>query len=246
MKTIISSVLSFLSICLLSACSNSDQGGSIGAVVNQNESIRIDGSNIKGIYQANLIPLNHNLHFMKVGVGAIQRDKDSFWASIRLKYGSKDVSHKQSIYTGRRCPNINDDKNKDAYIDINEALEVIGQITIPLDGDLNSQSGGNYEFPMGDGAKGAYFYKEMASFEQMFADLREADWDETDHMIKLKKNEGLTLPGRILVVHGLSRKVSLPATVGGTENEDAYESIPVACGVLWKVEKLSEDLSSEI
>ena len=210
--------------------------------LSQNETIMADGSNIKGIYATDLYPVNYNLHLKKVGVAAVVRNGDSFSAYVKMQYGQKGTALRQAIYTGRRCPNVNDDLNKDAYIDIQEALFAIGQITIPLDHNIDSQQEGINDFPTGDFNVGRYFYEAKTSFAKMFADLKAPDENPNDDIIKLGPNTGLTFPGRVIVLQGLNESVFLPETAGSNNGETAYKTMPVACGVLWKAGKLPIEL----
>jgi hypothetical protein len=210
--------------------------------ITQNETITSDGSNINGIYATDLYPVNYNLQLRKVGVAAVVRSGDTFSAFVKMQYGQKDTALRQAIYTGRRCPNINDDLNKDAYIDIQEALFAIGQVTIPLDHNLDSQLEGGSEFPIGDSVYGRYFYEIRASFEKMFSDLKTTDEHLDDDIVKLGADSGLTFPGRVIVLQGLNESVFLPPTAGTNNGETAYKTMPIACGVLWKVAKLPSEL----
>lgn len=240
--------LPLLSLSLLAACnssnSNSDSSSAGGSNnrVNQNESIQSDGSNVQGMYAGDLTPVNHNLHFRKVGVAMVQRDGDNFSAYVRLKNGPKEVSHKQAIYTGRRCPTLADDLNGDAFVDMREAMVAIGQVTIPLDSDLDSQDAGGNQYPNG-GATGKYFYQQSASFDRMFADLKAPDTNPSDNVIKLGPDDGITLPGRVLIVQGIPKSTLLPDSINVPEVElMPNESLPVACAVLWKVNEVPADL----
>lgn len=243
MKSFIKTALPFLSLCLLASC-NESISDSKKSGMTQNEEVMADGSNINGIYAADLWPVNYNLHFKKVGAAAVSREGDNFSASVTMKYGPVDTRHRQAIYNGRRCPTLKDDLNNDAYIDILEAKLAIGQITIPLDGDLDSQMGGRDQLALGD-VSGKYFYQRSASFERMFADLKTPDEIPGDNVIKLGVDDGLTFPGRVLVIHGLTEKVPLPESVATTDGETAHESIPVACAVLWKVPEMPAELKPE-
>jgi hypothetical protein len=69
--------------------------------------------------------------------------------------------------------------------------------------------------------------------------------DPADEMMKLGDNEGITIPGRIVMFQGAPEAVAFPETVGTTDGESRHESIPVGCAVLWKVEKLPEELERE-
>jgi hypothetical protein len=247
MKSILPTSLSFIPLCFLVACNSNlsdskktaEEGG-----MSQNETIMADGSNITGVYAGEMWPINYNLHFKTIGRVAVQRENDNFTASVMMKFGPAETSHHQAIYTGRRCPTILDDLNKDAYIDINEARRVIGKITIPLDGDLDSQLGGYNQNSAGD-TTGKYYYQKSASFDRMFADLKTSDENATDDIIKLKQEDGLTFPGRVVVIQGLSEKIPLPATVATVEGESAHQSIPVGCAVLWKVPEMPTEVRPE-
>ena len=237
-------ILILLSFGLIISCGktgNKNQGTS-GNGVYQNETIMADGSNIKGIYATVLRPLNKNIHMPSLGTAAVQRDGDTFSVFVKMKSGQRGTNFKQAIYTGRRCPDIKDDLNKDAYVDINEALVAIGQIVIPLDTNIDSQSGGSNNYPRGDMASGSFFYRATASFERMFADLKTPDENYTDNVIRLGADDGLTFPGRIILIQGVNQKFFLPPTVATDGVENAHVTIPLACGVLWKVSTLPKEL----
>ena len=238
--------LPLMSLCLLISCGSDSSGGggsdSVsggGSVVNQNEEIMADGSNVDGIYATELWPINYNLHFKEVGAAAVQREGDNFTATVKLKYGPRDMVHKQAIYTGRRCPNLNDDLNKDAYIDMMEAKYALGYITIPLDGNLDSQDAGAGQYPAGD-ATGQYLYQKSASFDRMFADLKAPDTNLNDNIVKVDVDSGITFPGRVILIQGIGQNALLPTTIATENGEDPHRSLPVACGVLWKVNEMPE------
>lgn len=243
-------ILLFLTSCGESIKSNPPQlegeisEQPVGNDLSQNEVIAPDGSNIEGFYVADLIPMNVNLHFLKVGMAGVERVDDTFNAYVRLKYAPKgDVEHRQAVYTGRRCPTIHDDLNKDAYIDIKEALVAIGQMTIPFDDNLDTQELGFQQFPRGDVNTGKYYYNRTASFSRMFNDLKAVDENLDDNMIKLE--EGLTFPGRVVLIQGTNDKKELPKTVASIGSDSAYKTLPIACGVLWKVKSRPAELTPE-
>lgn len=246
MKTLIKSSLHLLPALLLASCADSPGSRSSDGprVVNQNEIIAVDGSNIQGNYAAEIWPMNHNLHFKTIGSVGVARDGDTFTAMVNFKYGPKDTTVKGAIYTARRCPTLNDDINKDAYIDILEARLAIGKIVIPFDGDLDSQLGGKGQYPTVN-SSGKLFYSKTASFSRLFEDLKAVDENSSDQFIKLKDDEGITFPGRIVLFQGLSQKVTLPDTVKTTDGESRHESIPVGCAILWKVENMPAELTAD-
>ncbi len=239
--------ISVLFLLLIVSCGGKSSGGSSSDsqnnLVNQNETIMPDGSNVQGIYSTELWPQNFNLQLMRVGIAAVERDRDEFKAMVKMETGSKGTQMRQAIYTGRRCPNLSDDLNHDAYIDIQEARIAIGMITIPLDGNLDSQSRGGHGFPQGNSSRGSYHYRVSASFDRMFSDLKRPDDDSSDDITKLGINEGITFPGRVVLVQGVSSDIILPPTVAGEGNMTPQESIPMACGILWKVTDLPDELN---
>ena len=247
---VLSTLLGLLILTTLVSCGQSSSGSGAGGTqqenrgtapatpvrgMNQNETISADGSNINGIYAADLFPVNYNLHFKQVGTASLQRDADMFMAQVNLKYGPRDTRVKQAVYTGRRCPNLSDDLNKDAYIDINEAMLAMGDITIPLDGVLDSQMEGSDQYPTGDSVTGRYSYATVGSFARFFADLKAPDENPYDNIIKLGAEDGLTFPGRVVMLLGVPESLALPPTVAGIEGQSVHSTIPLACGVLWKV-----------
>jgi hypothetical protein len=240
-----SSVLVVSSLFIFSSClENSKATSKKEAIqINQNETVEADGSNVQGNYAADIWPVNYNLHFKTIGTVGVKREGDTFSAMVSMKYGPKETRIKQAIYTARRCPNINDDLNKDAYIDILEARLAIGKITIPFDGDLDSQLSGSDQYPYVDGT-GRMAYSKTASFSRLFADLKAPDETPADQMIKLGEEEGITLPGRIVIFQGMPKKVPLPESVATTDGEDKYDSIPVGCAVLWRVPEMPQEFQA--
>lgn len=242
MKIIFKHGIPILTLCLLASCGN-NLSDSKPTPQMQNEVIQIDGSNIEGFYAGELWPINYNLHLKKIGSAGVSRVGDAFSARVQMSYGPKEANIHHSLYTGRRCPNINDDLNKDAFIDILEAQLAIGLITIPFDTDLDSQLSGLTQTSSTD-TNGRYVYNRTASFDRMFADLKAPDENLQDNITKLKEDEGLTLPGRIVLVQGMNPKAKIPDTVGTTGGKPAYATIPVGCAVLWKVDAFPEELNS--
>lgn len=242
MKSFKNLLMPLLSASLLVSCVNeSSPSGSKKNEATQNEVVQNDGSNVQGIYAGEIWPVNYNLHFKTIGTAAVMRDGDEFKAMVKLKYGPKEARIKQAIYTARRCPNLGDDLNKDAYIDILEARVAIGKITVPFDSDLDSQMGGAGQYPYVDNM-GKMSYLQSGSFSRMFEDLKGVDENPQDDMIKAP--EGITFPGRIVLFQGMTRKVDLPESVGTTDGESQYESLPVGCAVLWKVPSMPAELTT--
>ena len=108
------------------------------------------------------------------------------------------VSHAQSLHVGEKCPTIDDDLNKDGFVDYEEGFKVFGDSA--------------YAFETKHGSQYTY----------------------TDKLEISELPENLVLQGKALVVYGTSG--SLPGTVFSREGEAPAASLPVACGILQRVE----------
>lgn len=237
-------LLSILALLLTSSCfetrtaNDQDNDSQIGQI----ENIKADGSNIQGDYSANIWPINYNLQFRTIGTVGIRRINDLFKVSTIMQYGPKGSMVRQAFYNAKRCPNIHDDLNKDAYIDIEETRKVIGKMIIPFDGDIDSQLGGNSIYPFVD-LSGKMEYSGIASFSRMFEDLKAPDPDIKDQISKIGINEGITFAGRIVLFQGVHKKVKLPQTVATEEGLNINEVTPIGCAVLWKVNEMPAELN---
>lgn len=158
-------------------------------------------------------------------------------AYVRLFGGAPNAWHQQNVYAGKRCPNAGDDLNKDGYIDIQEGNRIWGEILLPLDSNLKSQKAGKGVYPLAD-ASGNYFYERETSFDRMFSDLKSADKDLNDQMLKLAPDQGLDLEGKVVVVMGTAENSTYPETVASQDQRPAYQTLPIACGVFKRVTRI--------
>ena len=206
------------------------------------EVIKIDGSNIQGVYQTPLRALNVNTTLGVIGSAGLHRSSDTFKAFVKIYIGEKGVIHKQSIHRGSRCPTMSDDVNGDGFIDQREAYFVVGNIIMPLDGDLDSQADGSGSYPVGNGMAGGYFYERTASFSRMFEDLRDSDWNTLDDIDKIPYDQGLTFHKKIVLIHGVGTYTRLPNSVNTMGGLTTHRSLPIACGVLQRSNKFPAEL----
>lgn len=198
----------------------------------EEEVTRIDGSNVQGVYQTPLKAMNVNTTLGKIGSAGLHRSSDSFKAFVKLYIGDKGVVHRQSIHHGSRCPTLDDDINGDGYIDEREVFFAVGNIILPLDGDLTTQNGGSNSYPVGNGMAGGYFYERTTSFEKMFDDLRDTDNNTLDEVDKIPYNEGVTFNLKVILIYGTGTALYLPDSVSTMGNRSRAQSLPIACGVL--------------
>lgn len=228
----------FLFLIVLFSCGKKDTGEDPEG----EEVLKIDGSNIQGVYQTTLKAINVNSTLGIVGAAGLHRSSDTFKAFVKLYIGERGVIHKQSIHEGPRCPTLEDDVNGDGFIDEREAEFVVGNIIMPLDGDLDSQFGGISSYPVGNAIAGGYFYERTASFSRMFEDLRDTDNDTLDEIDKIPYNRGLTFNGKVVLIHGIGKQTRLPDSINTSGNTTRERSLPIACGVLRKSKKFPSEL----
>lgn len=241
----ISTSMSLLTLFSLASCNDSssvnDQSQSRGMPI---EMVRPDGSNVDGFYVGEIFPLNHNLHFKKLGVVGVERSGDEFSVKIKMDNAPRNAHLRHALYTGNRCPTMNDDLNKDAFIDTREMRIALGEVVVPFDGDLSSQRSGLETSQVSD-LNGNYSYSQRTSFELMFSDLKSPDLNLPSYMRKLTENEGLALAGKVVLFQGVNPEVTLPKTLHeSADGLSLHDSLPTGCAVLWKASNAPEELSS--
>lgn len=228
----------FTSIAALSlafSCGQNSENGpstSTPGPQRQLEEAPVDGSNIKGHYQATFITLNPHVNGTIPGSANFFRKEgeDRLYVYVRLFAGGVKAWHMQHVYTGGRCPTQNDDTNLDGFIDINEAEAVLGKILIPLDSNISSQEAGRRFFPLAD-ASGYYHYERITSFARFLRDLQAEDKNPEDDLVKLAPNEGLRIAGKTVLIQGVVDTLDLPETVGTKGRFRATQTLPIVCGV---------------
>jgi hypothetical protein len=185
----------------------------------------------EGKYEAILRPLNTSVSgLLPTGKARIELKGDELKVETFLDDDAS-VSHIQSIHTGTECPELRHDQNADGLVDINEMYLVTGKVLIPLDGDLAAQDSGALVYPKGSG----HTYKRDTSFSKTLSDLQALDQNPTDHLAKLGMDEGSSLIGKVVVIHGTANKKTVPSTVGSAHGLPNYLTIPVVCGKIVRV-----------
>ncbi len=204
--------LASLSLLTLVACGG---GGGGGGGAQKQEAVPMTEAT-PGTYYAVLRPVNfHSNGFFPYGQATFTLSGDSLQVSTAMD-DDQPVTHRQSLHIGSRCPSASDDTNGDTFIDYNEALAVVGQPIMPLDGDLNSQDAGAGMYPRGRGMT----YNNSASLSKINADL----------------GMNIGFEGRVVLVHGTAANSAFPSSIASFQNEGANISLPVVCGVLSKVQ----------
>ncbi|HXH30653.1 MAG TPA: hypothetical protein VNJ01_07555 [Bacteriovoracaceae bacterium] len=248
MKTI-SPSLYFLIMCvLLVSCGKSGGGSKSGAIRNpiteDKPSAPVEFE-MSGAYLAELKPLNVLKAGTSQGAFTFARWGNEIVGDVRLSGGHPSILHAQSVHIGTACPTEADDLNKDGVIDFKEGTKVFGKILIPLDGDLSSQRMDSGIFPLAD-EYGSYLYSETAIFEQFITDLKEEDLNPEDNLVNLFKDEKFNLVGKVVVILGVAETTELPVTVGSDERLANFQTLPVACGIITKVEKTPGEVDDDV
>ncbi len=174
----------------------------------------------EGLYRSPLRPLNNHLSgFIPTGMAEISVRGDVVVVKTLLDDDAR-VAHRQSILLGTRCPTLSDDTDRNGVIDVAEATRASGTTFIPLDGDLTSAALGAGVYPVGRG----FTYVERASLQDLEADAR------------ARTGQNLNLAGRVILVHGVSAETPLPETVATLDASPRQATVPVACGILKRLE----------
>jgi hypothetical protein len=203
---------------------------SCGKTVVNKDQVEEEEEDLEGTYSALLYPVNPRLVHAVHGKIVVSKYGDEFEARVQLKNGNSGT-HKQFLHTGSICPHISQDLNGDGYIDMEEAMNDAGGVTIPFDGDLSGQLPGSEFYP-----SGTYSYKRSTSYALLLSDLGRDDEIPNDYFVKTNR---LKLGGRVVIIY--SGRAGCPDSVSGID-------VPIACGVLTKTSSVptsEPDLSVE-
>lgn len=203
-----------LSILILASCGGKDGGGG------SSPSSTIQEQVAEGSYRAVVRPLNNSLSgFIPSGFAEIKITGNDVSVKTLLDDDAR-VAHMQSIHVGTQCPTMAHDANKDGLIDAVEMKAVTGEVLIPLDSDINSDELGAGVYPVGRN----FTYLENAELGQLEADVR------------ARTGQNLNLGGRVVIMHGVDAKTNMPATVATVNGMTPQASVPIACGIIQRVE----------
>jgi len=219
-----------IAIGLLSGC-NKSESEQIKVMPPEPLPLEVEFS---GIYQAQFAPINKQFSGHLNGSLTLLREKDDFIANVRFSGGPKSVLHTQNIHIGSRCPTMEDDINNDGIIDGEEGAAVYKEVIIPLDDDLSTQWLGLGTFPVSD-EFGSYQWSRAASYKKLLNDLTEEDINLTDDLVKLSSNKAFSLNQNVIVVTGIPESQELPETVMGRGRLTKHQAMPIACGVIRKL-----------
>jgi hypothetical protein len=220
------SILLAASMLTLVSCGDDDDDDD-----NNNAGVPQQQQQAQGLYRATLIPSNPT-HWNTTGTVEVRLDNDEFTADVNVT-GAPAGMHMQHIHLGTQCAPATADTNTDGYIDAQEASPFAGPMVIPFDSNLYAQDLGENEYPMGS----SYQYSESASWDTLMTDLRLPDLDTGDSLIKLSDDNEFLVEGRVVEIHGVPESTIFPATVQSIDSHPAHHTMPIACGILTRVQE---------
>jgi hypothetical protein len=226
-------ILHLLLLGLIASCGNDHKGNTAALDTRSGESLESDEKMLapKTTYVAVLDSINTDVAVVS-GAVTVDVDGDFMATNVRFSSSLPNTFLRQSIHVGHLCPTLVADENLDGHVDAKEASAFTSEILIPLDGDLTSQYAEMGFTPLSD-AWGGYIYSRVNSYKAFLLDLYAEDDNLYDNLIKLDSNTPFDLDQKVVVIYGLPETVVLPETVDGVQS-----SIPIACGVFTKVEKI--------
>lgn len=226
----------------LTACGGGSGGGS-GSGSSDGEPRQFE-SEAEGMYVAQMNAINNGVGGAISGSLSINKDGSRLIAYMRMNGGQPHVVHQQRVHVGTSCPTAANDANGDGYVDVNEAFAHTGKILFPLDSDISGQERGSSIWPAGD-MYGYYHWERATSFERFISDLREPDLNEENDFAKLGPDGALNLDGRVVMIHGAAETSNLPDSVGTRGRLRNFQVIPIACGIIRKVNGIPGQLEDD-
>lgn len=218
-------VILMLFSLMITSCGKDSGSGSSESQQEQQEELR-------GKYKAVLRPISSTISgWIPYGNAEITVDESNIHISTYLDDDQR-VMHLQSIHEGKRCPNIEDDRNKDGVIDAIEAEAVVGKVLVPLDGDITSQKKGEKSYPSGS----SFTYKRTAAINDLISDLYMADDNPNDSVKKLTANDPFNLSGKVVLIHGTAATNKVPQTLQTHNGLASNLSVPIVCGIIKRIE----------
>lgn len=179
------------------------------------------------VYTVALTPLNGS---GVTGTATFTVTDDQFAASVEAAGLAPGMVHPQHIHAGSACPTASADANADGFVDVTEGTPAYGGILVPLDSDLSAQMTG--DFPTLAASSSTLDYDELASLAAMLDNLRAADPDPDDPIVKLQSGAALAPATRTVVLHGIAGTVDLPESVATIGDTPRNVTLPVACGTI--------------
>ncbi len=183
-------------------------------------------------YRAMLSPLNAEVvGSQTAGEAVLTVAGDDLAIHVEIGGAPAGMMHLQHIHGFKegseqsRCPTAESDANGDGIIDLIETEPLAGITMIPLHEDPVNMEIVNDTYPKAD-AEGSYTYDNAVSLKAL-----EKAFDEKF------QGQKLDLARRVIFVHGVPDQTKLPDTVASLGDVPAQITLPIACGMIMKVEE---------
>lgn len=181
-------------------------------------------------YIAELMPLNAaTLDRTVSGTATFTLDNGELTIAVAADGLAPSIMHMQHYHgfpggDDATCPMPQADANGDGFIDLIETEPMAGTTMVPLHDDPASLEIARDTYPVADG-DGAIRYQQTVSLDK----LRQALGDK----FGVAEPE---LEKRVVFLHGVPSDADLPASVRSLPGVPAQMTLPVACGVIERLE----------
>lgn len=180
------------------------------------------------LLRAGLTALNAPVGRVVTGNAEVEISAGAMHVDVNI-VGLDSVTHVQYIAAGNRCPTPGNDTNGDGFVDVREAMLAAGVALLALDSTLTmNEPSLTGDFPIGR----AYDYAESGVFTTIENSLRPAPLN--DFTASISSDEDFDPEGMPVLVLGALR--NLPGSVATLSGFTAAETLPVACGLLVRVD----------
>ena len=181
-------------------------------------------------YIANLQGLNSNVTKMTTTAQAkFILTADSLFVTIDAKGVAPGIQHWQHFHgfadgKSASCAEQSNDKNNDGIIDVVETETTSGTTMVPFNDKSAEMDLGSDTYPKA-GNDSTYHYEVSIPLSQLKASFAKAFGDST-----------LNLDKRVLYIHGVPSDTKLPSTVASLGKIPVQVTLPIACGIIEKIE----------
>jgi hypothetical protein len=228
-----------LALGFLAACSGEKEQGfaPLSSVQPPAQSDALVGTmtpGLSGSFVAQLHPVNPGQTGLITGSASFTRNGEEFLSFVRLTGSRAGTVHRQQVHAGSSCPDQIHDLNEDGFIDVLEAEAAAGPILFHIDDDLSSREAGWFYFPVAD-EFGNYVHSRETNFNDFHLDLRQGSLPSED-LVAWEQKSDFTPDGLVVIVYGIA-PTYLPESVAGKDGFANFQTLPVACGVLGRVQQ---------
>jgi len=182
------------------------------------------------VYAAQLQPMNAKVTGLETtGEARFSIDGDTLTISVKAEKLPADTMHLQHFHGFKdnrdaTCPTEVADVNHDGIVDLIETEPTSGTTMVPFHDDPVSMEIVRDTYPKA-GADGTFQYENVVSLKDLEAAFAKAFGDKE-----------LDLDRRVVFIHGTLASTKLPASVASLGTIPAQVTLPIACGVIRRVQ----------